>query len=125
MGLDVYAVVEEADADGNRSMLANALFKDINPVLAGGMLSGHGNGNSFRGAIYDDFIRHISNVSLYQEHIPNLTVQKILVAVEEFLKDKPSEKTLQKMDISLAEVEALKQWLTVVAEAGGGIHGWW
>ena len=129
MGLDTYALAPEAPSfeneDERRQHLPDHLFSHIPPVLCGGLFSGHGGCSSFRGKVYDDFVTYVTDETLYQEEIPNLTVHKMVAAMQEFIDDNPSQKTLDKLDITRAEVEALLQWLKVVADNNGSIGGWW
>lgn len=118
MGLDTFAYRQN-------QIMPKELFKQVPDVLVGGMFSGHGGSPSFRGKIYDDFILHVTGETLYQERIPNLTVHKMVAALENFLKEFPYAKTYQKMDITMIEAETLLQWLQVVADNDGDIVGWW
>jgi len=129
MGLDTYALAPEVrsfkNEDETRPLLSSHLFSHITPVLCAGMLSGNGNCNSFRGKAYDDFITYITDETLYQEEISNLTVHKMVAALQEFVDGNPSQKALDKLHITRLEVEALLQWLKVVADNNGSIGGWW
>lgn len=120
MGLDTLAYHEK-----ERTPLDDSLFGHIPPVLVGGMFSGNGNGASFRGKVYSDFVEHATGESLYQETIPNLTVHKMVAALEDFLQKFPEEKTYEKMDMSKNQAEALLAWFKVVANNNGEIVGWW
>jgi len=124
MGLDTYAAKKSNNSE-ERVPLSDSLFQHIPPVLVGGLLSGHGSSNSFRGKVYDDFITHISDMTLYSEEIPNLQVHIIVAALQDFLDKKPSQQTLDKLDISLEEVKALRDWFKIVADCGGVVVGWW
>jgi len=125
MGLDTYALSPERDEEGYCKRLSDHLFSHISPVLVGGLFSGNGGCSSFRGKVYDDFITYVCDESLYQEEIPNLTVHKMVAALQEFVDSKPSQKTLDKLDITKEEVDALLEWLKVVANNDGLIGGRW
>jgi hypothetical protein len=120
MGLDTLAYNLKAD-----KMMDSSLFKHIPPVLVGGIMSGNGDGPSFRGKVYSDFVEHVTEETLYQETIPNLTVHKMVAAFDDFLNKFPEEKTYEKMDLTRKEAVALRDWLKVVADNDGGIVGWW
>lgn len=125
MGLDVYAISEIPDHEGNLPLLPQSLFVDMKPCLTAGIFSCAGNGPSFRGAQYDDFVQYVCNMTLYENHIPNSEVRMMLAGINGFLAANPSRKTLEKLDITLTEVKGLQQWLKIVVDAKGGIHGWW
>ena len=115
MGLDTYAV-----RDGK--MMDDKLFKTVPPVLVGGMLSGNGNGPSFRGKVYAPFLSNWIGLNLYREEIPHETVARAADLLDKFLEDN---KELEFSDISREEIVALAQWFRVVADNGGTVVGWW
>lgn len=124
MGLDTFGA--KLDASGEKTTpLDSALFAHIPSALVGGLFSGHGSSNSFRGKVYDDFITYICDQTLYTELIPNIKVHQMVAALQHFVDENPPQKTLDKLDITWDEVLALLEWLKVVANSNGVIVGWW
>lgn len=115
MGLDTYAY----DSITNKPM-KNELFKEVPPVLCGGMLSGNGDGASFRGKVYSGYVQAVTGVSLYQEEIPSETVKKMADDLA-----KPNDYAAYYYDIKPNEVDALTKWFKVVADNNGIVVGWW
>jgi hypothetical protein len=120
MGLDTIAYNQKTE----RAM-DDSLFKHIPPVLVGGLLSGNGDGPSFRGKVYSDFVEHVTEQTLYQELIENSIVRKMVESFDNFLNEFPEDKTYQKMDLTKEEAVALRDWLKVVADNDGSVMGWW
>lgn len=115
MGLDTYA------ARGGK-LLDDALFDVVPPVLVGGIMSGNGNGSSFRGKVYASFIYSAIGLDLYQEEIPNDAVVKAADQLEKWVSENP-ESGFE--GISREEIEALTKWFRVTADNGGVVIGWW
>ena len=114
MGLDTYAVREG-------KMMDDALFSVVPPVLVGGMLSGNGNGPSFRGKVYASFLHNSIGLDLYQESIPNDKVARAATLLEDWIVQNP----VALSDISREEVCALAKWFRITADNGGEVVGWW
>lgn len=115
MGLDTYAYCS------GKPMPAH-LYKDIPPVLVGGMMSGNGDGPSFRGKVYAPFLHNSIGLDLYVEEIPNEKVKLAADLLDKWLLDNTE---LDFSDISKEEIEALAKWFRVTAENGGTVVGWW
>lgn len=125
MGLDTYAAKAVIDETGKKhwQLLDNQLYRRAAAGIARGLFSGEG--NSFRGGVYNDFIKHVTGESLYQEEIPNIRVYRMVVLVQEFLNKFPDDKTYYKMDMTRSEALAIGRWLKVTALNDGSIIGWW
>lgn len=125
MGLDTYAAKAVIDETGKKNwqLLDNQLYRRAAAGIARGLFSGEG--NSFRGGTYSDFIEHVTGESLYQEEIPNLKVFKMVVLMQDFLNKFTDKETYEKMDMTRAEALALNRWLKVTALNGGSVIGWW
>ena len=116
MGLDTYAVTNTSYNKNTKFDLApDDKFEGI--VLCGGMFSGEG--SSFRGKVYDDLVEKITDVSLYQDFIPQDTVKimydKMVEALE--LAILPDE---DKEDLSI-----LSRFFKVCVDNNYALHGWW
>jgi hypothetical protein len=79
--------------------------------LCGGMFSANGQG-SFRGKVYNDLIQSETGVSLYQELIPNSTVQKMAAK-------------LALMETEDEEATDLVRMFLAYGSAGFDLLGWW
>lgn len=115
MGLDTYAA-----RDGK--LLSEDLFVVVPPVLVGGMLSGNGNGPSFRGKVYAPFLHNAIGMDLYQEEIPTDKVKRAADLLDKWLLENPN---LDFSDITREEIQALAKWFHVTADNGGVVVGWW
>jgi len=128
MGLDTYAV-KKGQGEDKYIRLDDSLFEDIKYPLCGGMFSGQGNGSSFRGKVYDSFIKTISGVSLYQELMSSEDIEEIIrslkiVLCENINKNIEFIKSAD-YDISTDEVYSLLKWFSVVHKNNGNVMGWW
>lgn len=122
MGLDTYAVLplplrQEGGTDCY-DLAPNEAFKEVPPALCGGMFSGHGNGPSFRGGVYADYVERVTGVSLYAEYIPPCTVKRMAEALEGATPEFED-------DVTEEEAHALALWFKVCADNGYAIVGWW
>lgn len=121
MGLDTYAVYDSLhpnySKDGSNS-LPDTLFPSNE--LCGGLLSG--NGASFRGKHYDDYVEWATGVSLYTELITSDIVKDMYISLKNanFI-EYPGDN----WNISKEETEQLTEWFRVVSEEDGSIAGWW
>lgn len=89
--------------------------------LCGGLFSGFGQG-SFRGKVYNEFIEHVSGISLYQEEMSNADVRKVARSLATY--DSRS-KDLVAFEITLAEIDDLTRMFTEYGDAGATLVGWW
>lgn len=121
MGLDTYAVMVKED--GEFEFADPALFKDVGS-LCGGIFSGNGNDGSFRGKVYDQVVEEATGETLYQELIPPETVARMSEAFDGWLAAHPYDYEGE-YDITIAELQALADFLRVCKEHGLGLHGWW
>lgn len=132
MGLDNIAAIRKTVSSDDISTeceyitMSKEVFKDVPNCLVGGTLSGHGQGPTIRGKVYDSFTSYITGVSLYQETIAEDVVKKMAARLRFFLDTNPSEERLRKhWDMTLEEVVALTKWFEAVAEKDGVVLGWW
>jgi hypothetical protein len=105
--------------------MEDKLFSKIPNVLCGGLFSGNGAGNSFRGKVYNDVVEYVTGQSLYQEAIPPETVREMADKLEAKTHMDLSNSFYAKYDIKPAELQALAKWFRVVADEGGIVIGWW
>lgn len=89
--------------------------------LCDGLFSGSGQG-SFRGKVYNEFIEHVSGISLYQEEMSNADVRKVARSLATY--DSRS-KDLVAFEITLAEIDDLTRMFTEYGDAGATLVGWW
>jgi hypothetical protein len=124
MGLDTYAL---RSPDEGLTTADSQAFEEAGIELCGGILSG--GGGSFRGKVYDDLIREITGVDLYQEWIPPETVREMYRALAECV----PEEALQQGEAAgsfwrehtVEEIVQLRAFFRVCAERGLGLAGWW
>lgn len=121
MGLDTYAVVVKNS--GEYKIASRKPFASIPPVLVGGLLSGNGDGPSFRGKVYNDYVQEVTGESLYQEFIPTEKVKEMANKLEEAVKERKFAEVTN--PVSAEEAHALTQWFRVCAENGYAVIGWW
>jgi len=99
-------------------ILSNTLFPSNE--LCGGLLSG--NGSSFRGKLYNDYVEWATGVSLYTELITSDIVKDMYISLKNAnFREYPDDK----WNISKEETEQLTEWFRVVSEENGSIAGWW
>jgi hypothetical protein len=103
----------------------HSAFSEVPNVLCGGIFSGNGASNSFRGKVYSDVIQYLTGESLYQELIPPETVRAMADSLESKLAMELSRKFYASYEISPEELKALAIWFRVVADQGGVVIGWW
>ena len=89
--------------------------------LCGGHFSGSGRG-SFRGKVYNEFIEHVSGISLYQEEMSNCDVVRIADALSIY---DPTDMDLENYDLTAEEVHDLYRMFTEYGDAGATLIGWW
>ena len=94
---------------------------EFNPPisLCGGMFSGHGSG-SFRGKVYEQYIKSITGVTLYQEEIPNPIIVEMAAKLEAEVPKRPCGQVDEH-----CEVRALARMFRAYADAGAVLKGWW
>lgn len=128
MGLDVYAVRKGLDSSGY-SHMEDSLFEGIKYPLCGGLFSSNGNGGSFRGKVYNDFIESISGVTLYQEMMSSDDIEKIVNNLRLVLSDcilRGVETVDSKYEVvTVDEIYSLLKWFIVVLKNNGNVVGWW
>lgn len=119
MGLDTYSSKQDLD-----------VYKDITG-LCGGILSGNGQG-SFRGKVYDNFILRVTEESLYQERIPNVTVRKMARKLTDYVKnntkkshDEQQLEAEDSWDVTWKEAKILAEWFRITAGYDADVEGWW
>jgi len=104
--------------------MPQSLFVEVPNVLCGGLFSGNGAGPSFRGKVYNDIIENLTEVSLYQEEIPNETVRNMADTLGLLLVTGINARQCKKLGITVEEFEALAKWFLVVANNNGVVVGW-
>lgn len=127
---DTYRVEEEDDSISAR-FAAEAGSPDVPTFdrtfhLTGGMLSGNGP-YSFRGKVYDTFVKDITGVSLYQDRIDNKTVKRMADELERTSWDVIGPKYHGGYDgfHSEQEFDDFCEMFRTFADAGAWLHGWW
>lgn len=124
MGLDTYAY-----HGTNNEHLPDELFTHI-PPLCGGVFSGGGVTacSSIRGKVYSSFLSETVGLNLYQEWIPAVTVQDSARRLQDWLAVATPEQikfVWTAHGLREREIRSLAEWLSVVAENKGRLHGWW
>jgi hypothetical protein len=122
MGLDNYPA---RDPEGTLLPEDKEAFRESGIRLCGGLFS---DGTvSFRGEVYNDLVKQVTEVSLYQEWIPPETVQEM--AAELSLR---SPKELARIlmggghtEEHVREMKDLQRFFQVCAKRGLGLIGWW
>lgn len=121
MGLDTYAAYPKTPEEDKYKLMEDSMFPAN--TLVGGMFSG--SGNSFRGKVYNDYVEHVTGISLYQEVIPNHHVHRMADLLEEAIPNFRKLKAEQNFHINLKESYMLAEWFRTVANQGGVVLGWW
>jgi hypothetical protein len=121
MGLDVYAV---------RSPEVGLTEEDVRAFEEAGIeLCGFsGNGDGFRGKVYDTLIPDITGVSLYQAWIPPETVKNMSEALNKFDIDefaRTCETKYSWEQYSADTIVNLRKFFNVCVERGLGLAGDW
>lgn len=121
MGLDTFAArtpkVELTEQDVEA-------FEAAKPELCGGMYSG--GWESFRGKVYDEVVRHITGVSLYELWIPPETVREMADAFDRCDPERVAEESEElSYAASSFEIVELRRFLRICADRGLGLVGWW
>jgi hypothetical protein len=121
MGLDTFA---GRTRRGELTKEDVEAFDSAKLELCGGMYSG--DGGSFRGKVYDDVVRHLTGVSLYEEWIPPETVREMAAAFERCDPEKVAQESEELVyPASVSEIVELRQFFRICAERGLGLVGWW
>ena len=119
MGLDSFWTMPEQK---NAAALQTLDLPEADKLsLCGGLFSGHGSG-SFRGKVYDDVVRRITGVSLYQENISNEDVKKMADALE---KADFARAGWEDTENRRQEFSDLQKMFRLYADAGAELKGWW
>jgi hypothetical protein len=121
MGLDTFA----SRVEGEREISAEDEQAFAGVELCGGMYSG--NGGSFRGKVYDDVVRHVTGVGLYQLWIPPETVREMAAAFDACDVAEVAEES-EEWGYGTAtehEVAELRRFFRICADRGLGLIGWW
>ncbi|MEW6770102.1 MAG: hypothetical protein AB1330_01735 [Bacillota bacterium] len=121
MGLDTYAAIGDY---GEIRLAPEEAFADVPGVLVGGMFSGHGNGPSFRGKVYDRYVYKVTGESLYQECIPSKAVSAMAVKLEKAAAEL-NDDCLEELHVTRQEAHALAAWFRVCADNRYVVCGWW
>lgn len=121
MGLDTYAIYDSLHPkhiENGDNSLSDTLFPDNS--LCGGMFSG--NGASFRGKRYNDYVEWATGVSLYDRWIKAEVVQDMYISLKnaDFRQYRGDN-----WGITKEETKQLTEWFRVVSEENGSIAGWW
>lgn len=82
MGLDTFAAYTPDDIELTEADIQ--AFKDANISLCWGIFTSDGSEGSFRGKVYEEVVRRITGVSLYQEWIPPETVKEMYQAFKAY-----------------------------------------
>lgn len=128
MGLDSYAVLPCRQENGKYPLAPKEAFNSVPGVLVGGLFSGHGDGPSFRGRVYDGYVSEITGESLYQEYIPPEVVKEMASKLEAAVaQGRTTYRDFEgdEQEISLEEARALAAWFRVCADNGFAVVGWW
>lgn len=121
MGLDTFAARSPAR---DLSAEDEAAFEEAKPQLTGGMYSG--SWDSFRGKVYEELVRHITGVSLYELWIPPATVRRMWEAFERCDPERVAEETEAfAYEASAHEIIELRRFFRICAERELGLVGWW
>jgi hypothetical protein len=122
MGLDTYAAKALGKELTRRDRWA---FRKAKVALTSGMFSLDVGG--FRGKMYDDLIRCITGVSLYDAWIPPDTVREMSEALDrcdpELVTEECQESSVY--DHTPHEVLQLRAFFRVCAKRKLGLVGWW
>jgi hypothetical protein len=120
MGLDTYA----AKSPGRElSFWDRRAFRNAGVELAGGMHSG--TPGSFRGKLYDDLVRHVTGVSLYQVWIPPEIVQRMSETFDRCDLEQAVRDVDAVYEHTPEEVLELRDFFRVCARRRLGLVGWW
>lgn len=121
MGLDTYAYHTTEN-----ELLADELFAHI-PPLCGGIMSG-GEGSSIRGKVYASFLSETVGLNLYQEWIDPTVVKAAAARLQDWLATATPDQikfAWTAHGLREREIRTLAEWLSVVGENNGRLHGWW
>ena len=94
--------------------------------LCGGVFSCYGK-YSFRGKVYEEFILSVTGITLYQEEIPNTTIQVMSKKLDEYmLKDDDEIMGYTMSDKErIDQFQDLKRMFSAYAFFGASLRGWW
>ena len=120
MGLDTFAAHTPDDIELTEE--DTQAFLEANISLYGGMLSGGGNGGSFRGKVYVMLLLEITGESLNDEWLPPETVCKMYEA----LMACDPEDAIARWGYrnTVDEILELRKFFKVCNERGLGLVGW-
>lgn len=126
-----HEVESEADAAIPTGVLEDAglmSFFDADDTfsLTGGMLSGHGP-HSFRGKVYNTFIKEYTGESLYQHEIPNSVVQSMADDLQSLTWGDIGPTYHRTYDgfNDEDEFKDFKRMFRTMADSGAHLVGWW
>lgn len=119
MGLDVYAVLPDADDDGRHPLAPPAAFAGI-PVPRGIVV---GTIQSFRGGCFEEAVQAVTGRTLYVAYLPPGDTADLAEAVEAA----PYEAlpAPARGGITADDWGALQRFLAVCRARGYGLCGWW
>lgn len=129
MGLDNYAVI--IDDFGDWKHAPNEPFKGI--TLCGGVMTSEGsNSSSFRGKVYNGYVREVTGISLYSEMIYPDKVKRmsrlLIEELESYWKDKPDDFERDGdcwlYPVSKDEASNLTKWFQIAAKNNYAIVAW-
>ena len=118
---DVVAKDDVAPALAARPVDEKDRYSDADEAgleLCGGIYSG--DGGSFRGKVYDELVRDITGVSLYEQWIPPEAVRKMATAFEACDLEAAAEP-----GIPAGVVVDLARFFRICADRNLGLIGWW
>lgn len=120
MGLDSYFRFFAAPGE-------TAPTVDMKVNLVGGMFSGHDNGSSFRGKVYDSIVTEATGGehSLYHEIQSPGTVREIGHALIHFLDTQPDRQTFGDYETPREQVLDLARVFRHYGDLNFGLMGWW
>lgn len=94
--------------------------------LCGGIMSTGSSDGSFRGKVYNDLVEAATGVSLYQDEIDHITVNRMSDDLQEFDFLTWDTQGYNKWDIQLFEWISLKKLFKEAAEKNDCVLiGWW
>ena len=120
MGLDTFAAHSPDDIDLTEEDIQ--AFRDAEITLVWGIFTSDGSEGSFRGKVYEEVVRRITGVSLYQEWIPPETVREMYEAFRSYEISK-WEQDGQPLPAEIPHSD-LCRFFQVCAERGLGLVGW-
>ncbi|WP_421387323.1 hypothetical protein [Agrobacterium tumefaciens] len=122
MGLDSYFKVKNGDKFVD--LAPDGRLSDVN--LCGGLVSGNGSDGSFRGKVYDGFLKSVTggDFSLYREEQGIESYGGVPSAIQSWLEENPAAEG-NDFGLTLQEICDLKTLFEVASEQHAILIGWW